>query len=89
MNEKAPTVERTHTETAAVILRLYRAALDNDTLTADSDFFESDGDSMAAFELTVGVHRELGVELPLGAVFTNPSPDLLTDAVLAIAAGRA
>ncbi|AGM07126.1 major facilitator superfamily permease [Amycolatopsis keratiniphila] len=89
MNENAPAVERTRTETAAIILKLYRAALDNDALTADSDFFESDGDSMAAFELTVGVLRELGVELPVGAVFTHPSPDMLTDAVLAVAAGRA
>ncbi|OXM54807.1 MFS transporter [Amycolatopsis thailandensis] len=89
MNENAPTVERTRAETAAVILELYRAALDNDALTADSDFFEADGDSMAAFELTVGVLRELGVDLSVGAVFTHPSPSLLTDAVLAVAAGRA
>jgi len=62
-----------------LIATLYRDALGDNALDTDSDFFESGGDSLAAFQITAGLEDALGVEVPVALVFAYPSPtDLAT-----------
>ncbi|MGM1058472.1 acyl carrier protein [Saccharothrix sp. Mg75] len=57
-----------------LIADLYRNALGDAALDADSDFFEAGGDSLAAFQITAGLQTALGVEVPVALVFAYPSP---------------
>lgn len=62
-----------------LIVTLYRDALGDTALDADSDFFESGGDSLAAFQITAGLQDTLGVAVSVALVFAYPSPaDLAT-----------
>ena len=56
-----------------LVAQLYREALQDDSLDADSDFFEAGGDSMAAFQITARLSEELGVEVPVALVFAFPT----------------
>jgi acyl carrier protein len=58
-----------------LIVSLYRDSLGDDTLDTDSDFFESGGDSLAAFQITAGLQDALGVEVSVALVFAYPSPE--------------
>lgn len=60
---------------------LYREALRDDSLDADSDFFEAGGDSMAAFQITARLGEQLGVEVPVALVFAFPTPADLASVV--------
>ncbi|MDQ3785622.1 MAG: phosphopantetheine-binding protein [Actinomycetota bacterium] len=57
-----------------LIVTLYRDSLGDDALDADSDFFESGGDSLAAFQITAGLRDTLGVDVSVALVFAYPSP---------------
>ena len=58
-----------------LIVSLYRDSLGDDSLDIDSDFFESGGDSLAAFQITAGLQDALGVEVSVALVFAYPSPE--------------
>ncbi|ATE54967.1 acyl carrier protein [Actinosynnema pretiosum] len=52
----------------------YRDALGEQSLDADSDFFEAGGDSLSAFQITARLESALGVDVPVALVFAYPSP---------------
>lgn len=57
-----------------LVAAIYRDTLGDDTLDAESDFFEAGGDSLAAFQIVERLQDALGAELPVALVFTYPSP---------------
>jgi acyl carrier protein len=62
-----------------LVVTIYRDVLGDDTLDADSDFFEAGGDSLSAFQITAQLRDAVGVEVPVAMVFAYPSPaDLAT-----------
>ncbi|MFK0246857.1 phosphopantetheine-binding protein [Amycolatopsis azurea] len=70
-------------ELPELIVSLYRQSLGDDTLDADSDFFESNGDSLAAFQITAGLQDALGIEVSVALVFAYPSPADLAEVLAA------
>lgn len=66
-----------------LITEIYRTALNNPSLHADSDFFEAGGDSLAAFQVTARLRDAIGAEVPVALVFSYPSPADLADIVTA------
>ena len=55
------------------VARLWGRVLAVDDVLAGDDFLESGGDSLLALQLLAAVRDELGVELPLDAVFDHPT----------------
>jgi acyl carrier protein len=76
------------TDLTTLITAIYRETLSDDTLAADSDFFEAGGDSLAAFQVTARLQEEIGVDLPVALVFSYPSPADLAGVVDADRAER-
>ena len=64
-----------------LIAGIYRETLRDGSLGVDSDFFESGGDSLAAFEITAQLGAVLGVEVPVALVFAFPTPADLASVV--------
>lgn len=59
------------------VIAIYRRVLETDEITADSDFFESGGDSLLATRVLSGVARASGVELTFDDFLLSPTPDAL------------
>ncbi|SOD68014.1 Acyl carrier protein [Streptomyces zhaozhouensis] len=68
------TTAETPTTLPELVVDLFREALGNDGLTAESDFFEEGGDSLSALRITAGLGEALGVEVPVALVFSAPTP---------------
>jgi acyl carrier protein len=67
------------TDVTELITSIYRETLGDDSLDADSDFFEAGGDSLSAFQITARLQETLGADVPVALVFAYPSPaDLAT-----------
>lgn len=64
-----------------LVATVYREALRDDSLDADSDFFEAGGDSMAAFQITARLSEALGVDVPVALVFAYPTPTDLASVI--------
>jgi acyl carrier protein len=64
-----------------LVAALYREALRDDSLDAESDFFEAGGDSMAAFQITARLGEALGVDVPVALVFAYPTPTDLASVI--------
>lgn len=64
----------TQEDVPELIASLYRDSLGDNALDIESDFFESGGDSLAAFQITAGLHDALGIEVSVALVFAYPSP---------------
>lgn len=64
-----------------LVALIYRETLRDDSLDVDSDFFESGGDSLGAFEITAKLGAALGVEVPVALVFAFPTPAALATVV--------
>ncbi len=64
-----------------LIAQIYRQALADNSLDTESDFFESGGDSLTAFQITALLQDTLGVEVPIALVFAYPSPADLASVV--------
>lgn len=62
------------TDLTGLITDYYRETLADDSLHAESDFFEAGGDSLAGFQITARLDAALGIEVPVSLVFTYPSP---------------
>lgn len=62
----------------ATVLRLWREALGVHDAGPDDDFFELGGDSLVATRLVALLRMELGLAVPLLAVFDNPTAAELT-----------
>lgn len=58
---------------AAIVLRRWREALGVHDAGPDDDFFELGGDSLVATRLVALLRADLGVAVPLLAVFENPT----------------
>jgi len=59
-------------DTSAELLLLWREVLGGE-VTADEDFFDAGGDSLVAVQLASRVRSELGVQLPISALFDHPT----------------
>ncbi|HET8642566.1 MAG TPA: phosphopantetheine-binding protein [Pseudonocardiaceae bacterium] len=73
----------------ATVLRLWREALGVHDAGPDDDFFELGGDSLVATRLVALLRMELGLAVPLLAVFDNPTAAELTLELEQAAAGAA
>lgn len=65
------------------VLSAYRQTLNNAEVTADDDFFEFGGDSIAVLKATELIWEKTGVEIGLGLFFTYPTAAELATAILA------
>lgn len=63
------------------VLTALRAALGDDRLGPDDDFFAEGGDSVAAVHALQLIHQSTGVHLPVAVFFTHPSAGQLTELV--------
>jgi acyl carrier protein len=61
-------------ELSDVVAAIYRDVLCDDSLDADSDFFEAGGDSLAAFQISALLGDRIGAEIPVALVFAYPTP---------------
>jgi amino acid adenylation domain-containing protein len=79
-------------DVTSLLTALWRTILQREDITADTNFFESGGNSMLAAWAMQEVHNMTGVSLGLGEIFERPTPkDLATrvrDAVPAEPATR-
>jgi acyl carrier protein len=56
------------------VLTLWREVLGIQDVGPDDDFFELGGDSLVATQLVARLREELGIAVPLLALFENPTP---------------
>ena len=68
---------------------IYREVLCDESLDADSDFFEAGGDSLAAFQISARLGEVIGSEVPVALVFAYPTPADLASVVDFDGAGAA
>lgn len=61
-------------DTTELLVGIFRDALAMADLDENSDFYESGGDSLTAFQVTARLEEELGVEVPVALVFAYPTP---------------
>lgn len=57
----------------ALLCALFAEALGTDRVAPDDDFFELGGQSVQAMVLAARIRAELGVELPVAALFDAPT----------------
>ncbi len=67
----------------AHVLRLFRALLGIEQVRASDDFFALGGDSLLATQLASRLRRDFAVELPLRAIFEQPTPAGLAQRIAA------
>jgi hypothetical protein len=65
------------TEMIARLVALWAEALGRNDVDADSNFFDSGGNSLLGVKLAQTVEEVTGVPVPLAALFEHPSPALL------------
>jgi len=63
------------------MIDLWQQILEIERVGRDDDFFALGGDSLSALRLIEGVRRAFGVEVGLGALFTEPCPGRLMEHV--------
>lgn len=68
-------------ELPELVAAIFRDVLRDDTLDADSDFFEAGGDSLAAFQITARIGAAVGTEVAVALVFAYPTPAELASVV--------
>ena len=73
---------------ATQVLSALRAALGDDRLGPDDDFFAEGGDSVAAVHALQLIHQSTGVHLPVAVFFTHPSAGQLAELVAGAGAGE-
>jgi len=76
------------TATEATVARLWGDVLGVGEVAIDDDFFALGGDSLVALHLLARLHDDLGVELPLGAVFDDRTVEALARRVDALTLSR-
>jgi tyrocidine synthetase III len=79
VNRKEYIAPRTATEQA--ICNIWQEVLASDRIGIRDHFFESGGHSLKAVQLVSRIHRVLGVQLPLRAVFMHPTVEGLASLV--------
>jgi phosphopantetheine binding protein len=73
---------------AAQVLSALRAALGDERLGPDDDFFAEGGDSVAAVYALQLIQEATGVHLPVAVFFTHPSAGALAELVAGTGAGE-
>jgi acyl carrier protein len=73
---------------AREIVELWKAALHNDDITVDDDFFDLGGNSIIAVRLIPLLKAAFDVEPHVSVIFDHPTPRELADALRALAANR-
>jgi len=63
------------------VMRIWSEVLGVASVSADSDFFELGGNSLAAAIVTIRAGEERGVELPLQVIFDHPKLSEFVDVV--------
>jgi acyl carrier protein len=76
-------------ELPGVVSAIYREVLCDESLDADSDFFEAGGDSLAAFQISARLGDVVGAEIPVALVFAYPTPTELASVVDVVDVGAA
>ncbi|MGW2618189.1 acyl carrier protein [Streptomyces sp. NPDC001500] len=66
------------------MVAIFRRVLETDGVTADTDFFESGGDSLMGTRVLSAVARAQGVELTFDDLLGAPTPALLADRVASV-----
>jgi acyl carrier protein len=77
--------------TVELLTAIFRDALGDPGIDAESDFYACGGDSLTAFRITARLEEALGEEVPVALVFGYPTPaDLaaVVDADFPAAAAR-
>jgi amino acid adenylation domain-containing protein len=82
----AGTTEPPRTDTEATLLHLWTDLLGRNGVGVEDDFFQAGGHSLLALRLLTRIAETFGVELPLTAVFREPTVRRLADRVDAAAA---
>jgi amino acid adenylation domain-containing protein len=80
----APTI----TETAELLAGIWASALERESVGPRDDFFELEGDSLTAAEISAEVHATFGVELELAAFAESPTVAAMAELVDRRRAGR-
>jgi acyl carrier protein len=68
-------------ELSGILSAIFREVLCDESLDADSDFFEAGGDSLAAFQIIARLGDLIGREIPVALIFAYPTP---TDLALVV-----
>jgi hypothetical protein len=65
----------------AALVTIWRAALKNDVLEAESDFVEFGGTSLTAVRIQTMVRSKLGKDVDILDILDNPTPAALAPAI--------
>jgi len=76
----APAPVQQESPTRDVLLTLWREVL-GDEVGPEDDFFDAGGDSLIAVQLISRIRNQLGVQLPISALFDHPTVNELTHLV--------
>lgn len=69
------------TETEELLAEIWCVALERDSIVADQDFFDLEGDSLTAAEIAAAVHERFGVELELDAFAAYPTVPAMAELI--------
>lgn len=82
----AASPEPPRTPTEAALVAIFAAVLKQDGLDANAHFFDLGGHSLLVLQVTARIRQQLGVELPLRAIFDTPTIRLLAPQITALSA---
>lgn len=66
------------------MVNIFRSVLETDSVSVDSDFFDSGGDSLLGTRVLSAVARVQGVELTFDDLLGAPTPAALADRVASV-----
>ena len=75
--DKSDGQDKPNTEREVQICKAFARAFGVDTFPVRANFFEQGGYSLLAAQLISGLAKELGVKIPLRALFDHPTPRAL------------
>jgi acyl carrier protein len=80
--------ETAHAQTEQTLLKLWSVVLETPQITRESDFFALGGDSLAMLNLQFQLEKVLGVDIPPGVLYENPTFGAFAGVVHAAKAGK-
>ena len=69
------------TETEVAVSKIFAEVLRRDRVSADDNFFDLGGHSLLATQVVSRIREHFRIELPIRALFENPTIDRLADAI--------
>ncbi|MFB6772698.1 alpha/beta fold hydrolase [Streptomyces sp. NPDC056337] len=79
INARLSGQQRSRTDHERIVCKLFAEILGLPDATVDTDFFTAGGHSLLALKLMSQLEDELGIRLPVGVLFTSPTPADLVD----------